>query len=147
MKILKFLVMQVINLNILSVIIIIVPINILLGAHYIDSNIHNIKKRNIASLNINKVNDLLSSYKLSFNKHFFNENIFQSNYNIPSNDTKYACLSYFDNLARISSAFTRCVINNSRPFHLCQNCAEYYLQVKDTYNLIITVNIKKIFFA
>ena len=56
-----------------------------------------------------------------------------------SNETEYACLGYYDNLAHASSVFIECSINNSRPFHLCQNCAQSYLQVKESYNLILEV--------
>ena len=102
-----------------------------------DSNINIVPSPDKTKLQ--KINDILSSYKLSFNGHYFFRESSSATQSVGSNanDTKYACLSYYDNLAQVSSLFTKCVINNSRPFHLCQNCAQYYLQVKDTYNLII----------
>jgi hypothetical protein len=109
--------------------------------------------------NLNRINDLFAKYKNHFlataagnhlfghhqyakhqNEIFFETIISNAATTTTTNDTKYACLGYFDNLARVSSLFTQCVINNSRPFHLCQNCAQYYLQVKDTYSLIMSVS-------
>ena len=48
------------------------------------------------------------------------------------------CLSYYKKLTYTSGKFIDCAINNSRPFHLCQNCLEAYLEYKDVENLIQT---------
>lgn len=41
------------------------------------------------------------------------------------------CLSFYKELTKVSSKFFECTVNNSRPFHLCQNCIKYYLEVNE----------------
>lgn len=53
------------------------------------------------------------------------------------------CISFYKNLAQVSSLFIQCVANNSRPFHVCQNCLHYYLQFNEAYTLIKNVIVKK----
>ena len=49
------------------------------------------------------------------------------------------CLSYYNSLADISSKFIECVANNSRPFHICQNCLTNYLKFNQLHKLIQNV--------
>lgn len=53
------------------------------------------------------------------------------------------CLSYYNKLTVASSRFIECAVNNSRPFHVCQNCLKHYLEVKDVRKLIASVSILK----
>lgn len=49
------------------------------------------------------------------------------------------CLSYYKSLADISSKFIECVANNSRPFHVCQNCLMPFLKFNQLHKLIQNV--------
>jgi hypothetical protein len=51
------------------------------------------------------------------------------------------CLSYYNKLTLASSKFIECAVNNSRPFHACQNCLKHYLEVKDVRMLIKNVSL------
>ena len=51
------------------------------------------------------------------------------------------CLSYYNKLTLASSKFIECAVNNSRPFHVCQNCLKPYLEVKDVRMLIKSVSL------
>jgi hypothetical protein len=51
------------------------------------------------------------------------------------------CLSYYNKLTYTSSKVIECAVNNSRPFHVCQNCLRHYLEYKDVLKLIDSVSI------
>lgn len=46
------------------------------------------------------------------------------------------CLSYYKSLADLSARFFECVANNSRPFHVCQNCLYHYAKFNQIHKLI-----------
>ena len=52
------------------------------------------------------------------------------------------CLSYYNKLTYTSSKVIECAVNNSRPFHVCQNCLRHYLEYKDVLKLIDSVSIR-----
>lgn len=50
------------------------------------------------------------------------------------------CLFYYRTLADASAQFVECVANYSRPFRVCQNCLNRYLDFKNIHMLIKNVN-------
>lgn len=51
------------------------------------------------------------------------------------------CLSYYRTLADVSARFIECVANYSRPFRVCQNCLNRYLDFTQIHKLIQNVTL------
>ncbi len=58
---------------------------------------------------------------------------------VPIEEVKQKCVSYGDYLYKISTQFMGCALNNSRPLNICKNCAQYYFEFSDIYNLMTKV--------
>jgi hypothetical protein len=58
---------------------------------------------------------------------------------IPSELIEQKCVSYGNYLSKISTRFMECAFNSSRPLNICKNCAQYYLEYSEIYNVMIKV--------
>ena len=89
------------------------------------------------NVNINeakfKSNPLSSDFLINIMRNIMNKNDLTNNLSVPIDNV---CLSYYKELTRVSSKFFECTVNNSRPFHMCQNCIKYYLEVNEIKKMI-----------
>ena len=100
-----------IYLNFMTILLITVFLLLIYSTKCESSKIYQIEKLLPNILNLKKEN------------HFF-EDLAE-----PGNNS---CISYYNDIATISSELINCVIANSRPFHVCKNCISYYLELNKT---------------